>query len=71
MIISKKKFERLVEDEVYKRLIEMEEKQKERKRIFELQERVDKVQCNVYALRDEFKKLVDCLIQGEDLNRLT
>lgn len=66
MIISKKKkFERLVEDEVCKRLIEIEEKQKERKRLLENEDRLTKVECMVYDVRDDVKKLRECVVNSK------
>ena len=57
MIISKKKFERLVEEEVSKRLIEVEEKRKEDARLAKMEEMVRLTDCQVMLLREEFDDL--------------
>ena len=65
MIISKKKFERMVEDEVCKRLIEVEEKRKEYERRNKLEEMIRLTDCQVQVLRDEFDELKRVIIRSK------
>ena len=65
MIISKKKFERLVEEEVSKRLIEVEEKRKEFDRRNRLEEMIRLTDCQVQVLRDELDELKRAILRSK------
>ena len=65
MIISKKKFERLVEEEVFKRLVEVEEKRKEADRHNRLEEMIRLTDCQVQVLRDEVDELKRAILRSK------
>ena len=65
MIISKKKFERLVEEEVFKRLHEVEEKRKEADRHNRLEEMIRLTDCQVQVLRDEVDELKRAILRSK------
>ncbi len=67
MIISKKKFERLVEEEVFKRLHEVEEKRMVAEQCDRLERYIGATEAQVDALRgdfEEFKRNMDICIKA-------
>ena len=57
MIISKKKFEKLVEEEVHKRMNAADEKRWQEERYRKLVDDLEQTKCRMHALREEFNEL--------------
>lgn len=65
MIISKKKFERMVEEEVHKRMNAADEKRWQEERYDKLQNEVRCLDTQVQCLRAEFDKLLHTVQRHE------
>lgn len=57
MIISKKKFEKLVEEEVQKRMKAADERLWQEERYRKLVDDLEQTKCKLHALREEFNGL--------------
>ena len=65
MIISKKKFEKLVDEEVIKRLHEVEEKRKIAEQRDRLEQMIRLTDCQVQVLRDELEELKRAILRSK------
>ena len=61
MIISKKKFERMVEEEVHKRMNAADEKRWQEERINNLERSVDRQFERIYERMRQFEEKLECM----------